>query len=472
MFRLLACFLYGALSILRGAQAYTDPDLNLILQNNCPYPVRYFWDDNIGGDPPNVLVLYNQWVSDRDDILVKTAKKAGGRIYVINANDSNGSTTAAALPAADLEDALSLLGANNVGALRARYGTYLIGNEPRAYEGSEAPPGQLVEFTMTHLTAPNHIYDADISNVFYFNGAVSVDMLYAHGYAAIDTVNCRNESNIVQPDEPRCENAGGIWIPYPKAENGPKGICESPNIACIRDDGSTVCNKFDTQLAPLMNFLNANSAAVGYAPQLGSITHSTRMYTCDGFLNHPGTGFMLASTCTSLNRGQCAMPTGTDLASTGNFHTWVQTKCGPVQFLKEGESTWFTQPVRNPWADYIRHTLGSDGYSFAQDEGPYGGNSQCRSSIAHGWTAPSGMRVTACPGSAPGPPGPTPAPTPAPAGPTCHVGDPVFCPGASYRCAGEECCQDGTTCPSAPNTWHGCRLNKTTDCTTPAVTFV
>merc|ERR1712217_408446 len=87
------------------------------------------------------------------------------------------------------------------------------------------------------------------------------------------------------------------------------------------------------------------------------------------------------------------------------------------------------------------------------------------------------MRITVCSGGrppAPTPPPvptppptpippPTPAPTPSPA--MCKVGDPVLCPGASYDCAGDQCCQDGTTCPSADNSWKGCPKPKTVDCT-------
>jgi len=332
-----------------------------------------------------------------------TAKKAGGRVYVISADDSNGSTTAEPLPGADLQDALNLLGSSNIDTLRSRYGTYLIAGEPRAWLGSAAPPGQLVEMTITHEGAQGeHIYDADVSNVFYFNGGVSVEMLYANGYNAIDTLNCRNTSNLGEPDEDHCNEVGGVWIEYPSASHGPKGMCKAPNVACIGalpDGVPSVCQQFDDQLAPLFDFLKANKEALPYQPQLDPSTpDSTNMYTCDGFLNTPD--YLLASTCASLNRGQCPMPTADELSDVESFKTWVDTKCGNVQFEMQNESTWFTQPVYNPWVKYIRHTLGSSGYSFSQDEGPYGGNAQCHSSGPPlNWEAPTGMRITACPGS-------------------------------------------------------------------------
>jgi hypothetical protein len=178
----------------------------------------------------------------------------------------------------------------------------------------------------------------------------------------------------------------------------------------------------------------------------------------------------LASMCSSLNRGQCPMPSNAELASIPAFRNYVGTKCGRTQFYKQDAKTWFQHRVRNPWAEYIRKTLNSNGYSFAQDEGPYGGNAQCRALAVHQWIAPSGMRVTACPGGSPAPaPGP---PTPTPAG-SCNVGDVVHCLGdTSYYCAGSECCKDGTTCPSADNTFTGCSKAKALDCTRSSVELV
>lgn len=57
-------------------------------------------------------------------------------------------------------------------------------------------------------------------------------------------------------------------------------------------------------------------------------------------------------------------------------------------------------------------------------------------------------------------PGP---PTP---GGKCKVGDSVRCPGSSVTmCAGDSCCPDGSTCPSADDSFKGCTKSKTTDCT-------
>jgi hypothetical protein len=46
----------------------------------------------------------------------------------------------------------------------------------------------------------------------------------------------------------------------------------------------------------------------------------------------------------------------------------------------------------------------------------------------------------------------------------CNVGDTVPCP-SGEMCAGSQCCRDGTTCPSADPSFQGCSKPKTTDCT-------
>lgn len=69
----------------------------------------------------------------------------------------------------------------------------------------------------------------------------------------------------------------------------------------------------------------------------------------------------------------------------------------------------------------------------------------------------------------PSPPGPTPAPTPTPPSPPspqhCNVGDLVTCPGFTTKCAGDQCCPDGSICPSADSGFTGCAKEKKQDCT-------
>ena len=121
-------------------------------------------------------------------------------------------------------------------------------------------------------------------------------------------------------------------------------------------------------------------------------------------------------------------------------------------------------------------------------ECPNGGGAQCAGNeccAAGGTTCPSAdpgfqccpaPKVFSCNGTAPAPtppgppapPGPGPPPwPPAPPSPThCAVGATVLCPGTtSGFCQGSQCCRDGSTCPSAPDSFRGCPHPKTLDCT-------
>jgi hypothetical protein len=92
---------------------------------------------------------------------------------------------------------------------------------------------------------------------------------------------------------------------------------------------------------------------------------------------------------------------------------------------------------------------------------------------------PPGPAPGPTPPSPPSPPTPTP-PTPAPKpGPTpgpapskkCNIGDSVHCPGAAatQMCGGNQCCPDGSTCPSASETFQSCPKPKEVDCTKSAI---
>merc|ERR1712183_89295 len=65
---------------------------------------------------------------------------------------------------------------------------------------------------------------------------------------------------------------------------------------------------------------------------------------------------------------------------------------------------------------------------------------------------------TPTPAPTPTPPGPPPAPVPPPAG-SCTVGEAVSCvtnpwsSASNEMCAGNQCCRDGSTCPSADPTF-------------------
>jgi len=67
----------------------------------------------------------------------------------------------------------------------------------------------------------------------------------------------------------------------------------------------------------------------------------------------------------------------------------------------------------------------------------------------------------------PAPPSPAP-PSPGPAPPPssrigCEVGEEVNCPGSAAKCAGPQCCMDGSTCSFATDSFKGCPKGKTED---------
>jgi hypothetical protein len=81
--------------------------------------------------------------------------------------------------------------------------------------------------------------------------------------------------------------------------------------------------------------------------------------------------------------------------------------------------------------------------------------------------APEGTFPASCSaltsGSSPTPsPPPPPSPSPAPSG-SCNVGDLVTCVDG-FTCMGNQCCRDGSTCPSASSDFTACS-GKKSDCT-------
>jgi len=73
------------------------------------------------------------------------------------------------------------------------------------------------------------------------------------------------------------------------------------------------------------------------------------------------------------------------------------------------------------------------------------------------------------PPTPPGPPSPPQPPSP-PSPASCNVGDTVTCPGAGItKCAGNSCCPDGSSCPSASHDFDGCPKGKEKDCTKPVL---
>jgi hypothetical protein len=63
------------------------------------------------------------------------------------------------------------------------------------------------------------------------------------------------------------------------------------------------------------------------------------------------------------------------------------------------------------------------------------------------------------------------APSVTQAGGSCKVGDAVTCPGTTVGCAGNACCPDGSTCPSAQEDFACCPSPKKADCVQPAASI-
>lgn len=80
-------------------------------------------------------------------------------------------------------------------------------------------------------------------------------------------------------------------------------------------------------------------------------------------------------------------------------------------------------------------------------------------------TSPSPRPSPPSPPAPPPPPPTPPAPPPPAPGTRCKVGQTVKCPGTSIFCAGDQCCGDGSTCPSADGKFTGCPMPKKFDCT-------
>merc|ERR1712012_416058 len=102
-------------------------------------------------------------------------------------------------------------------------------------------------------------------------------------------------------------------------------------------------------------------------------------------------------------------------------------------------------------------------YSYAYDDAV--GLQTCPNDTIYTWTLfcpDGGSPVPPSPVPSPGPIPPSP-PSPSPS-PSCNVGDSVFCPDGSTRCAGNQCCNDGSTCPSADHSFSGCPKGKAIDC--------
>jgi hypothetical protein len=210
-----------------------------------------------------------------------------------------------------------------------------------------------------------------------------------------------------------------------------------------------------TQLDNIYTNLQADTVSGG-APAFAWVNDDRKyfpgqIWTCLGFQNTAK--FKMAEMCAAINRGLC------DLSSLGalsadEFATWTQTTCGSSQNQQPAKAWFIEGNVYNPYAYWLRRTLQGTAYSFSQDEGQHGGNSNCNNINPTTSRPPDSSRVTVCPGSGPTPTPPDDddawKPCTSTNTPCCnpHTTPKQICPGdaklACQECGGADACQ----CPS------------------------
>lgn len=169
-------------------------------------------------------------------------------------------------------------------------------------------------------------------------------------------------------------------------------------------------------------------------------------------------GNIYVSTCSSsdlTSKGQCHISGAAFYANIYNSNA-----------CKEGDCIYSF--VSDIWNGYS----GDGGWQYCA-QGKVHESSGCSTSITNiRIEAASGTFSGKCaalvasspsPSPSPEPPSP-PTPTPSPL-PHCDVGEPVLCPNSHSLCAGNQCCPDGSVCPSADDSWDQCDKPKGDDCT-------
>jgi hypothetical protein len=314
------------------------------------------------------------------------------------------------------------------------------------------------------------INDADISLVDNFYLPMAWDWLYSDN-SGLNSA-CYNTSIDAFPDASSCNANGGEWtaVPATAYSGAPTAYCKSPNILCQDPANHDVCKQNLDKFQPLINQLDhiygdlqaetlSNGAASFTWAQSDRSLFPGQVWTCSGFQN---TGnFQMAEMCSAINRGLCDLSALGSL-SASDFASWTQNTCGTQQ-CQQPESAWFVgSNVRNPYAYWLRRTLQGTTYSFSQDEGLHGGNSNCNNINPPTSRVPDSSRITLCPGNNV----PTPSPSPSSGWVACsststaccnpYSSPQQFCPGsaalACQQCGGGSACE----CPSGTivGTWN------------------
>lgn len=186
--------------------------------------------------------------------------------------------------------------------------------------------------------------------------------------------------------------------------------------------------------------------------------------TRDFRLKHPDTHEVVGcySPCSLLTTSNWGNPDGTHAPPDGTAGPY----CCPTPPVSSEECR--AGPADSSEYTQLMHKSCPHVYAYAYDDAV--GLQVCPADTIYTWTlfCPSGGSPTPSP-PAPTPPSPSPSPPPtpppSPSPGSCAVGDAVDCTSGG-TCAGDQCCGDLSTCPSAHNDFHGCVSGKSYDCTT------
>jgi len=379
-------------------------DVHIEFVNKCSFDVNFAWyETKCSGSTPNVLYLNERVTSGQSTSRVASeAPFAGGRIYAWAAEDQS---PGEGMTQETFKTYMALSKDQQCGS---EYTKYMLGAPPFMSWAAFAE--------LTFDTKPSAIInDADVSMVDNFYLPMSWDWLYGDNTGL--NVECYNTSLVAFPDESSCNANGGAWKPIPTTKTyagSPKGYCVSPNTLCQNPSSNPVCSANSSEFQSLISqlthvYTDLQSDATSGGEKAFTWQDDNRDYfpgqlwTCMKFQN--AAKFQMAEMCAAINRGLC------DLSSLGtlsadDFATWTKDSCGTKQ-NQQPASTWFVDGnVRNPYAYWLRRTLQGTTYTFSQDEGLHGGNSNCNNINPPTSRAPESSRVTVCPN------GPSPTPLP------------------------------------------------------------
>lgn len=379
-----------------GWPTLARPDVDITIKNNCPFSVDVAWFETTECGPIVNMLLVRENIPSNGQvrrIAPKVVPYIGSRIY---AWAVKGQIMPAQTPTPLPEDLFASYAAlQTKDRCGAPYSQHRFGGLPQSF-------ASFAELTFTD-DGEHVFHDADISNVDGFYLPMGWEFSYPVG-----TPNpaCHNCSLTAFPTEADCLKADSKWNSlqeFQPVPNAPTGWCQPPQDLCPYNvpiaQTPAICSKFSVELAPLTKQLDFSYAALQANKAFTWITRppgfAGQLWKCNGFLNAPG--FAMAEMCAAINRGACEFSALGSL-SPDAFKQWIDTQCGPTQ--NEDPSSWWRYPVRNPYAYWLRSTLGGSTYAFSQDEGLHGGNSNCNNNGGPA-SLPERSIVNVCPAGRP-----------------------------------------------------------------------